>query len=104
MLDSKPTTTPGATGTTLSQSDGEPFSNVLLYRSIVGALQYISNTRPHLLFAANKACQFMARPTTMHWLGVKRILRYLKGTTPHGLILHPSSSLDIQSHTDADWA
>lgn len=72
-------------------------SNVLLYRSIVGALQYISNTRPHLLFAANKACQFMARPTTMHWLGVKRILRYLKGTTPHGLILHPSSSLDIQS-------
>ena len=104
MQNSKPTSTPGAVSTNLSQFDGEPFPNASLYRSIGGALQYVTITRPHLSYAINKASQFMANPTTMHWLVLKRILQYLKGSTSLGLILYPSSSLDIQTYTDADWA
>jgi histone deacetylase 1/2 len=32
------------------------------YRSIVGALQYLTITRPDIAFAVNKACQFMQQP------------------------------------------
>ncbi|RVW89867.1 putative mitochondrial protein [Vitis vinifera] len=45
------------------------------------------------LTLVNKACQFIAHPASAHSLVVKRILRYLKGTSAHGLLLHSSFPL-----------
>ncbi|KAL5570076.1 hypothetical protein UlMin_026651 [Ulmus minor] len=104
MLDCKPAKTPGVIGKTLSQYDGVPFDDQTKYRSLVGALQYVTLTRPDIAFAVNKACQFMHNPTTAHWLSAKRILRYLRGTMQQGLRLNPSSHLQIQTYADADYA
>ena len=46
----------------------------------------------------------MSSPSNTHWLAVKRILRYLKGTAFYGLSMQLSSTLDIQTYTNADWA
>jgi hypothetical protein len=51
----------------------------------------------------------MAHPLESHWKAVKRILilRYLKGTMNHGLLLHPSPSshpFSLRAYSDADWA
>ena len=54
MLDSKPATTQGLLGQTLSHLDGEPLLDATLYRSTVGALQYLTLTRPKISFAINK--------------------------------------------------
>jgi len=45
-----------------------------LYRSVVGALQYVTVTRPELSYVVNKVCWFMATPLDSHWVAVKRIL------------------------------
>jgi len=45
----------------------------------------------------------MHTPTESHWVAVKRILRYLKGTSSFGLHLTRDSSLSIHGFTDADW-
>jgi histone deacetylase 1/2 len=74
------------------------------YRSVVGALQYLTLTRPDISFAVNKVCQFLHAPTTVHWAAVKRILRYLKQTTNVGLKIGRSSSLLVSAFSDADWA
>ncbi|KAL5570490.1 hypothetical protein UlMin_027065 [Ulmus minor] len=104
MMDCKPAKTPGTIGKNLSKYDGEMFEDEMKYRSVVGALQYVTLTRPDIAFAVNKGCQFMHSPTSTHWLSVKRILRYLRGTMQQGLRLNPSQDLHIQAYTDADYA
>ncbi|XP_034684182.1 uncharacterized mitochondrial protein AtMg00810-like [Vitis riparia] len=103
MFDTKPAKTPGVVGKNLFKFDGDPMADVTHYRSVVGALQYVTLTRPDIAFVVNKACQFMQQPTTAYWLLVKRILRYLRGTMQDGLLLSPSSNLTIEGFTDADW-
>jgi hypothetical protein len=74
------------------------------YRSVVGALHYLTLTRPDLSLAVNRVCQFLHSPSTTHWEWVKRILRYVKGTLNYGLKFIKSSSLIHSKFLDADWA
>jgi hypothetical protein len=104
MLEAKPITTPMASSTTLSVHDGEPFPDHTLFRSTVGALQYLSITRPDIAFVVNKLSQFMHKPTLTHWQAAKRLLRYLKATIQFGLQIFRSSSTALQAFSDADWA
>ncbi|KAJ1701542.1 hypothetical protein LUZ63_001321 [Rhynchospora breviuscula] len=104
MTGAKPCQTPMQTGVQMSKYSGTAMDDPQLYRSIVGALQYATITRPDLQFAVNKASQFMAVPTDNHWQLVKRILRYINGTLNHGLHLRPSAELALHAYCDADWA
>jgi histone deacetylase 1/2 len=78
--------------------------DAFVYRSTVGALQYLCLTRPDISFAVNKACQFLVAPTDVHWSAVKRILRYVKGTLHVGLSICRSNSTELSVYTDTDWA
>jgi histone deacetylase 1/2 len=98
--------TPLSVSDKLSLVDGEVLSSEdsTRYRSIVGALQYITLTRPDIAFSVNKVCQFLHAPTTVHWTAVKRILRYLQGTISLGLRFSGCSSTLVSAFSDADWA
>ena len=61
-------------------------------------------TRPDIAFSVNKVCQLLHAPTTVHWVAVKRILRYLKQCTCLGLKIHKSGSTLVSGFSDADWA
>uniref|UniRef100_A0A2N9HT95 Reverse transcriptase Ty1/copia-type domain-containing protein n=1 Tax=Fagus sylvatica TaxID=28930 RepID=A0A2N9HT95_FAGSY len=104
MLEAKPISSPMASSTSLSAHEGEPFPDQTLFRSTIGALQYLSLTRPDIAFTVNKLSQFMHKPTLLHWQSVKRLLRYLKHTLTYGLQIFKSSCLDLQAFSDADWA
>lgn len=69
----------------------------------MGALQYITITRPDIAFSVNKVSQFSHQPLDTHYKAVKRILRYLKGTLHHGLVLKRSPNLSLTGFSDADW-
>jgi hypothetical protein len=73
------------------------------YRSVVGALQYLTLIRPNLSFLVNKVCQFLHAPTTLHWMAVNRILRYLHGTLSIGVKFAPDKSTLVSAFSDADW-
>jgi Reverse transcriptase (RNA-dependent DNA polymerase)/gag-polypeptide of LTR copia-type len=104
MQSCKPCSTPMATSPPLSKLDSPFFTDTHLYRSVVGALQYATITRPDISFAVNKVSQFMQQPTIAHWTATKRILRYLCGTISYGLSFRASHSLTIDAYSDADWA
>jgi len=75
-----------------------------LYRSILGALQYATVTRLEISFSVNRVCQYMHKPQIHHWKAVKRIPRYLVGTSTHGLLLNPSPNYSITAYSDSNWA
>ena len=51
------------------------------YSSVVGSLMWaMIATRPDIAFAVGVVNQYMANPGKKHWLAVKNIFRYLKGT------------------------
>ena len=74
-----------------------------VYRSIAGALQYLTPTRPDLAFAVNLACQYMHSPTEAQFAALKCILRYIKGTLSYGLHIR-DGPLHLIAFSDADWA
>ncbi|KAI5411059.1 hypothetical protein KIW84_056273 [Lathyrus oleraceus] len=103
MAGAKTITTPLCMTTPLKLEDGSASVDSKMFRSIIGALQYITLTRPDLSFAVNKLSQFMHQPTELHVQQLKRVLRYLKFTINHGLKLTKPIHLKLQAYTDADW-
>ncbi|KAL6330627.1 hypothetical protein AAG906_003237 [Vitis piasezkii] len=53
-------------------------------KSSIGALQYVTITRPDISYMVSKLSQFLQSPTEILWKACKRVLRYLKGTITHG--------------------
>ncbi|PKU75707.1 putative mitochondrial protein [Dendrobium catenatum] len=74
-----------------------------MYRSITGALQYLTLTRPDISFSVNLLSQNMHEPHPKHFYLLKRLLRYIKGTLNFGLPI-TKTDLVLKSFSDADWA
>jgi hypothetical protein len=106
MSGCKPVATPLSTSEKLSVHEGTPLGpdDATNYRSVVGALQYLTLTRPDIAFSVNKVCQFLHSPTTIHWAAVKRILRYIKSSIKLGIKIRRSNSTLVSAFSDADWA
>jgi hypothetical protein len=106
MQNCKMVCTPLVAAEKLSACDGNPLSvdDATTYRSVVGALQYLTLTQPDIFFSVNKVCQFLHAPTSIHWSAVKQILCYLHGTRGLGVLFHNSSSLLLSVFSDVDWA
>lgn len=54
------------------------------YRSIVGSLRYLVNTRPDLAYAVGIVSRYMESPSVHHMAAVKQVLRYVKGSVNLG--------------------
>jgi histone deacetylase 1/2 len=106
MASCKPVSMPLSTSEKLSAYEGSLLESkdARNYRSIVGALQYLTLTRPDISFYVNKVCQFLHAPTYVHWSAVKRILRYLKQDVKLEIKISRSKSMLISGFLDADWA
>lgn len=90
-----------------NQEEKDELQNIP-YQSLVGCLLFIAQcTRPDISFSVNDVSRFNSNYGKAHWIAVKRILRYLKGTLEYKLSYNKSSD-DIGNklfgYCDADWA
>ena len=106
MSDCKPVSTPMDLGTHFQKRTQEetPFPKQV-YQQAIGCLTYAStSTRPDIAAAVGVLSQYMSDPSHVHWCGVKRLFRYLKGTKTYGLLFTSDGSNVLHGYTDADWA
>ncbi len=91
--------------TPTTTTEPKRFSRPDLYMSAVGKLLYLARgTRPDISFAVGVAGRHMIAPTEDNWNQVKAILRYISGTTRHGIKLGVNSKNPTLVFSDADWA
>lgn len=76
------------------------------YREAVGCLMYLAvATRPDIAYAVNFASQFLEKPGQQHWAIVKRIFKYIKGTSRLGIRYDAASKTGmLEAYSDADYA
>ena len=56
-----------------------------IYKKLVVSLMYLVNTQLDMCSQFNQLSQAMVRPTKLYWKAEKNVLRYLMGTSQHGL-------------------
>lgn len=107
MLDCKAVSTPIETGHSLNKPEvleGDILTGIP-YAEAVGSLMYCAlATRPDLAQSLSILSKYNSCPREQHWQGVKRVLRYLKGTLDFGLAYRKVNEPRIICYTDADWA
>ena len=107
MEECKPMSTPLESGKKFhKRTDEEERCDKSIYQQAIGCLAYVSTaTRPDIAAAVVTLSQFMSDPSKEHWMGVKRMLRYIKGTLSYGLKFSVTDDkYDLYGFSDADWA
>jgi hypothetical protein len=76
------------------------------YRSLVGSLRYLVNTRPDLVFSVGYVSRFMEELHEEHLSAVKHVLRFVAGTCDVGLFYpkKKGDNAEITCYTDSDLA
>nr|GEU47605.1 retrovirus-related Pol polyprotein from transposon TNT 1-94 [Tanacetum cinerariifolium] len=95
--------TPMATKHLDADLSGTPIDQTK-YRSMVGALMYLTTSRPDIMHATCYCARYQAKPTEKHLTAVKRIFRYLKDTIHIGLWYPKYTGFKLTSFSDLDHA
>lgn len=102
MFSSKSVSTSISSMTQLSSHESL-LKDLHTYHQIVGALQYLTFTRPYISYAVNLVALFLQGPRDPHLQVVKRILRYIRGTMNYAFYFSRCTSPYLVGYSDADW-
>ncbi|GKC62408.1 hypothetical protein Tco_1095006 [Tanacetum coccineum] len=83
------------------EEEGKSIDNTK-YRGMIGSLLYLTASRPDIMFSVCLCARFQEDPKTSHLDAVKRIFRYIKGTTHLGLRYPKGSGIETIVYVDSD--
>jgi len=104
LEDYKVMNTPMHPTCTLTKEDTGSKVDQKLSRGMIGSLLYFTASRPYILFSVCLCTRFQSDPRESHLTTVKRIFRYLKGTTNLGLLYRKFLDYKLVGFCDADYA
>ena len=106
LANCNPVTTPLDHNSKLQKrkEDDAPAHSVTEYQAAIGSLMYAAvGTRPDIAFTVRHLSQFSSDPSAAHFAAVKRVFRYLKGTSNYGILLGNISDEPLRGYSDSDW-
>ncbi|GKD95078.1 hypothetical protein Tco_1374915 [Tanacetum coccineum] len=83
--------------------DGESIDNTK-YHGMIGSLVYLMASRPDIMFSVCLCARFQEDPKSSHLEAVKRIFRYIKGTTYLGLCYPKGTGIETIVYTNSEHA
>lgn len=103
MVNCKPRSTPSELK--IDCTDSNPVDS-RKYREVVGSLIYaMTCTRPDICWIITRLSQYLSKPLESHWVAVKHVLRYIRGTLDYELCYKKcTDGLALIGYSDADWA
>ena len=104
MENSKEAKTPMSTNTKLDKDENGIDVDQKMYRGMIGSLLYLTASRLDIMFSVCLCVKYQAAPKESHLIAVKRIFRYLHGTTELGLFYPKNTNLELIGYSDADYA
>ncbi|GJW08583.1 retrovirus-related pol polyprotein from transposon TNT 1-94 [Tanacetum coccineum] len=104
LEDSKPMKTPMSSDTKLTKDEECESVDSTKYRGMIGSLLYLTASRPDIMFSVCLCARFQEAPKTSHLEAVKRIFRYIKGTTHLGLWYPKGTGIETIVYADSDHA
>ncbi|CAL1672135.1 unnamed protein product [Lasius platythorax] len=107
MTDAKTVATPAEYNTHLStEMSNNTLEITVPYREAIGSLMFAACiSRPDIMYAVSVVSRYLTKPGHEHWLAVKRILRYIKGTINYGIVYEGTvEDWRLIGFTDADYA
>ncbi|GKB90299.1 retrovirus-related pol polyprotein from transposon TNT 1-94, partial [Tanacetum coccineum] len=102
LEDSKPMKTPMSSDTKLTKDEECESVDSTKYRGMIGSLLYLTASRPDIMFSVCLCAHFQEAPKTSHLEAVKRIFRYIKGTTHLGLWYPKGTGIETVVYADSD--
>lgn len=105
MSNCKPSVIPMEPGLKLEKNKEEKEMTSKPYRELIGCLMYLMVTsRPDICAAVNYFAAFQSCATEEHWVHLKRVLRYLRGSMDCKLVhCRRDRSSVLEAYADADW-
>ena len=110
MHDSKKGFLPMSPGTILSKiqcpstTDEQKRMSEIPYASAIGSIMYaMICTRPDVSFALSVTSRYQSSLGEGHWIAVKNILTYLRGTKDVFLVFGGEEELAVKGYTDAGF-
>nr|GEY06755.1 retrovirus-related Pol polyprotein from transposon TNT 1-94 [Tanacetum cinerariifolium] len=104
LEESKPMKTPMSFDTKLTKDEECESVDSTKYRGMIGSLLYLTSSKPDIMFSVCLCARFQEAPKTSHLETVKRIFRYIKGTTHLGLWYPKGTDIEIVVYADSDHA
>ena len=75
-----------------------------LCKSIIGSLLYLTTNRPNIFYNVGVCARYQANPRDSHLLAVKKIIKYMSGTTYYGLLYTGDKTTSLVDYCNVDWA
>ncbi|XP_019176275.1 PREDICTED: uncharacterized protein LOC109171658 [Ipomoea nil] len=104
LKESKAVRTPVATTEKIARDTEGKDVEQKLYRSIIGCLLYLTASRPDIYYSVGICARYQSSPKESHMKTVKRIIKYVKGTTDLGIWYSFDTNKYLSAYCDADWA
>ena len=103
-LDSKKhTSTPMSSSAKLSRDAAGVEVDLTLYRSMIVSLLYLITSRPDIAFSVGVCTRFQAAPKESQLTAIKRIIRYINGTSDYGIWYSRYLNECVVGYSDVDW-
>ncbi|GJT52260.1 retrovirus-related pol polyprotein from transposon TNT 1-94 [Tanacetum coccineum] len=104
LEDSKPTKTPMSTEIKLTKDYEADSVDSSKYRGMIGSLLYLTASRPDIMFSVCLCARFQENHKTTYLEAVKRIFRYIRGTSHLGLWYLKGTEIETIVYADSDHA